>query len=127
MEKYMKKVAYSLLVLSFLIPAVAHAATDITYKGYGIWSWSSVSDWSVSSTKKYKVTHKQTRTTATSSISMTVYITKKEFVGSSTAASSSFKGSTNGSFSVNLDKGTYYLRFEAPKALKFDISGSVTH
>lgn len=57
MEKYMKKVAYSLLVLSFLIPAVAHVATDITYKRYGIWSWSSVSDWSVSSTKKYKVTH----------------------------------------------------------------------
>lgn len=43
---------------------------------------------------------------------MTVYIKKKEFVGSSTAASSSFKGSTSGSFSVNLGKGTYYLRFE---------------
>ncbi len=34
MEKYMKKIAYSLLVLSFLIPFVAHAATDVTYKGY---------------------------------------------------------------------------------------------
>ncbi len=43
---------------------------------------------------------------------MTVYIKKKEFVGSSTAASSSFKGSTSGSFSANLGKGTYYLRFE---------------
>lgn len=33
-------------------------------------------------------------------------------MGSSTAASSSFKGSTNGSISANLGKGTYYLRFE---------------
>ena len=43
---------------------------------------------------------------------MTVYIKKKEFVGSSTTASSSFKGSTSVSFSANLGKGTYYLRFE---------------
>lgn len=43
---------------------------------------------------------------------MTVYIKKKEFVGSITAASSSFKGSTSGSFSANLGKGTYYLRFD---------------
>ena len=33
-------------------------------------------------------------------------------MGSSTTASSSFKGSTSVSFSANLGKGTYYLRFE---------------
>lgn len=125
----MKKIikSFAVLFLSMLfITSTAQAATAITYNGQGIRGIQSVQSWSTNTRRRYTVHHNQTPNPGSQNVGFRVAVMTRAWIGGATHASSVFYGHSSGSFSVDLNPGTYGLYFNTTSPGSYDIWGSVT-
>ncbi|EDO9366949.1 hypothetical protein GTQ75_08455 [Campylobacter coli] len=126
MKKAIKIVAL-IFTLSLGITTTVNAATAIKYEGYGIRGIQSVKSWNTSSRTRYTVHHNQKPLPGSGSVGFKVSVVNRVWIGAKTYASSIYYGETSGSFSVDLNPGTYGLYFNTTSSGVYDIWGSVTY
>ncbi|SUY44854.1 Uncharacterised protein [Clostridium putrefaciens] len=126
-KKIIKSISLGIAICACVSTGVQAGQSNLlTYTGTDIWDWRTINDFSLSSSQNVTVYHSQTRNTASSSTYLNVDVRKYAFVGSTSQFEQHFTGNDSGTFSGNLSKGKYFLRFKSSvKAQKFDIDGSV--
>lgn len=125
MKKFIK--SFAILFLSILfITSTVHAATVITYNGQGIRGKQSIQSWTTNTRRKYTVHHNQSPNPGSQNVGFRVAVVTRDWIGGAAHASSVFYGHNSGSFSVNLNPGTYGLYFNTTSRGSYNIWGSVT-
>lgn len=125
MKKFIK--SFAILFLSTLFFAsTVYAANIIRYDGQGIRGIQSVQSWSTNSRKRYTVHHNQTPNPGSQNVRFKVSVVTRSWIGGAEHASSIFYGRSSGSFSVDLNPGTYGLYFNTISRGSYDIWGEVT-
>lgn len=124
----MKRIIQSLSVAALTLLVVfdiVHAGTAITYNGSGIRGKKSVQQWTTSSRKRHTVYHNQRPNPGSGGVGFKVSVVSRSWWAGGEYASSIFYGQTSGSFSVDLNAGTYGLYFGTTSPGSYDIWGSV--